>query len=320
MTCHNCRIECKGHGKDRHGFRRFICTQCQKTFTEPHESRSIDGMYLLKDRIVMALQLLVEGNSVRSIERTLECFGHPISRKTILKLSVHIGQHCEELMSRLIRNVRVKDVQCGEIWSFVQKKEKNRWPHEAKVQTIGDAYCFVALERETKLVLAWHLGKRSRIATEDFISKLRTATAESEFQITTDGFQPYITAIDSGLSDRVNFAQLIKVYRSPREGEQRYSPAEVVDAVPSVILGNPNPEKICTSHIERQNLTMRMQMRRLTRLTNAFSKKWENLNAALALYFAHYNFCRVHQALRVTPAMAAGITDHVWEIDELLAV
>ncbi len=138
--------------------------------------------------------------------------------------------------------------------------------------------------------------------------------------MSTDGFKPYIAAIDLALIDRCDYAQVVKVYASPREGEQRYFPADVVKAVPTPVMGNPDPERICTSHVERQNLTMRMQMRRLTRLTNAFSKKWKNLKAALALYFALYNFCRIHRSLRVTPAMQAGITDHILGIGELIMV
>ena len=139
------------------------------------------------------------------------------------------------------------------------------------------------------------------------------------FQLTTDGFKPYVNAVEMILGDRVDFAQLIKVYASSREGEQRYSPGEVVEAVPVRIMGKPERRRICTSHIERQNLSIRMGMRRMTRLTNAFSKKWENLQAAYALWFAYYNFCRVHKTLRVTPAMEVGITDHVWTIAELIA-
>lgn len=182
---------------------------------------------------------------------------------------------------------------------------------------MGDAYCFVAMERSTKLVLAFHLGKRDRHATEAFIGKLRYATSDSRFQITTDGFKPYVNAVDMILGDRVDFAQLVKVYTSAREGEQRYSPGKVVEAVPVRTMGKPEPKRICTSHIERQNLSIRMGMRRMTRLTNAFSKKWENLQAAYALWFAFCNFCRVHKTLRVTPAMESGLTDHVWTVEEL---
>jgi hypothetical protein len=153
----------------------------------------------------------------------------------------------------------------------------------------------------------------------EFTRKLRRATsATRRFQLTTDGLQAYIPAVDLNLSDRCDFAQLIKIYTSPREGEQRYSPGEVVEAVPVVISGDPNPYRICTSHVERQNLTMRMQIRRLTRLTNAFSKSFDSHKAAIALHFAYYNFCKLHQTLRVTPAMEAKITERVWTITELL--
>jgi hypothetical protein len=160
---------------------------------------------------------------------------------------------------------------------------------------------------------------RSLPESSPFIEGLRQATAQQRFQITTDGFGPYVPAITTTLSDRCDFAQLIKVYASPHEGEARYSPADVVEALPKPIMGNPDRAKICTSHIERQNLTIRMGMRRMTRLTNAFSKKWENLWAAYCLWFAYYNFCRIHRTLRVTPAMEAKIADHVWELKELLA-
>jgi IS1 family transposase len=175
------------------------------------------------------------------------------------------------------------------------------------------------MERNTKLVLTHHLGKRTGPSTEHFVAKLAHATSHFPYQLTSDGFAPYVKAVKKQLPGRVHFAQLIKVYASPREGEQRYSPGEVVEAVPVKVIGNPRQDKICTSHIERQNLSIRMGMRRMTRLTNAFSKKWENLEAAYSLWFAYYNFCRVHRTLRITPAMEAGITDHVWTIGELIS-
>ncbi len=163
------------------------------------------------------------------------------------------------------------------------------------------------------------LGRRDTTTTQVFIEGLRHATADRKFQITTDGFAPYRAAICDTLGDRVDFAQLIKVYRQPADGERKYSPAEVASTEAVPVMGNPDPARICTSIVERQNLTIRMQMRRLTRLTNAFSKKWDNLWAAYCLHFAYYNFCRVHKSLRVTPAMETGLTDHIWEIAELLA-
>jgi IS1 family transposase len=156
------------------------------------------------------------------------------------------------------------------------------------------------------------------LTTNGFIEGLRLATSPKQFQVTTDGFAPYVSAMENTLADRVDFARLIKVYRATPEGERRYSPAEVVSTETVIGIGNPDPKRVCTSHVERQNLSMRMGIRRFTRLTNAFSKKWENHWAALCVWFAYYNFCRVHQSLRVTPAMAAGISDHIWSVRELL--
>jgi IS1 family transposase len=195
-------------------------------------------------------------------------------------------------------------------------KEKHN--HEGRADR-GDAYCFVAIERHSKLILTWHLGRRTAEDTEVFTEKLSQAT-NGRFQLTTDGFAAYPEAVHYSLEMRVDFAQLVKVYAAPRDPEERYSPARLINAVPLPRWGEPDPQSICTSHVERQNLTMRMQLRRLTRLTNAFSKKWENLKAALAVYFAYYNFIRVHTTLRITPAMQADLTDHLWTWEELLAM
>jgi transposase-like protein/IS1 family transposase len=310
MTCETCRVKCQRFGKHRNGLRRFRCPQCKKTYTEAHKPL-LEGTCVPQDRILLALRLLIEGNSIRSTERITN-----LDRNTIMKMLTLAGEKCEKVMGRLIVNVPVKDVQCDEIWSFIQKKERQCGPDDDP--SFGDAYCFVAIERHSKLVLNCALGKRDQKTTDVFIEGLRHATASQNFQITTDGFKPYKTAIDNTLADRVDFAQLIKVYRASTEGEGRYSPAEVVSMEVVPVVGTPDPKRICTSHIERQNLTIRMQIRRFTRLTNGFSKKFENHWAALALWFAFYNFCRIHSSIRVTPAMEAGITDHVWELAELL--
>jgi len=310
VTCHNCRIEAKKFGKDRKGNQRYRCNQCSKTFQD-HQPKPLDDMRLPLEKAVLVLRLLVEGTSVRSVERITG-----VHRDTILRLLVLAGEKCEKLMGRLIVNVHVKDVQADEIWGFIGKKQKAVEVDDDP--NFGDAYTFVAIERHSKLVLNFALGKRNQAATDAFIEGLRAATSSQEFQITTDGFAPYVPAIDNTLSDRCDFAQLIKVYRATAEGERRYSPAEVVSTETVPVLGHPDPERICTSHVERQNLTMRMMIRRLTRLTNAFSKKWENLWAALCLHFAFYNFCRIHRTIRVTPAMEAGIADRAWEIEDLL--
>lgn len=201
-----------------------------------------------------------------------------------------------------------------------QTKKRENTTNQLVCQRGLSSRIVVAIERHNKLVLNFALGRRDTATTQAFIEGLRAATSpRQKFQITTDGFQPYRPAIVDTLSDRITgFAQVIKVYRTPQDGEARYSPAEVASTEMVPVFGDPEPDRICTSIVERQNLTIRMQMRRLTRLTNGFSKKWENLWSAYCLWFAYYNFCRIHRTLRVTPAMEAGLTDHVWELAELL--
>jgi IS1 family transposase len=272
-------------------------------------------MYLPLDKAALCAQLLVEGNSLCSVERITGVTLH-----TLLDLLVLVGEKCERLLNDKIKGLSVRDVQADEMWGYVGKKEKTKKAQGDTDATLGDAYTFVAIERHTKLVIAWHLGRRGVKDTVEFTEKIHNAT-EGRFQLTTDGFNAYPDAVAYSLGTRVDFAQLVKVYAQPQGGggEHRYSPADVVSAIPSPHWGNPIPERISTSHVERQNLTMRMMIRRLTRLTNAFSKKWENLKAALALHFAYYNFCRIHKTIRCTPAMEAGIASTVWTIKDLLA-
>ena len=313
MTCHNCRIECKRKGYTANGRQRYQCRQCSRTFLEPHENH-LDGMYLPIEKAEMVLKLLLEGNSVSTVERVTE-----VHHTTILKLLVLAGEKCERVMAQKVRNVEVRDVECDEVWSFIGKKQKRVRPEDD--QNLGDAYCFVAIERHSKLVLNIALGKRDQQTTNVFVEGLRQACSPSRFQITTDGFAPYRSAVTITLSDRITgFAQLIKVYRATQEGEARYSPAEVASVEVVPVMGQPDPERICTSIVERSNLSTRMSLRRFTRLTNGFSKKWENHWAAVIVWFTFYNFCRVHKTLRVTPAMEAKITDHVWSVRELLEV
>jgi len=308
MTCHNCKIECRKFGKNRKGQQRYRCCQCYKTYSEPRNEH-LGGMYTAPEKVEAVINLLVEGCSIRSIQRLTG-----IDQNTIMKILVLAGDRCGRLLENKCQNVAVKDVQCDEIWGFVGCKEKHN--HTGNPD-FGDAYCFIAIERTSKLVLTWHLGRRTTQDTEYFVEKLNGATT-GKFQVTTDGFGPYFDAIHMSLGIRVDYAQLIKVYAAPTDDEHRYSPASVVEAIAKPVWGQPDPERICTSHVERQNLTMRMQIRRLTRLTNAFSKKRVNLWAALALYFAWYNFCRTHRTIRCTPAMEAGISDHIWSVKELM--
>jgi IS1 family transposase len=294
---------------------RYRCGSCGKTFSESKPQESIFGTKQAVDntKALLALQLLVEGNSIRSTERIVG-----IHRDTIMDLLVKAGSHCEELLN-CMRDVPVTDVQVDEIWGFVGKKEKRRVYGDKDFHSIGDAWTFIGIERNTKLVLAFELGKRNTMTASRFMEKLAKATWDVKYQLTTDGFSPYMQAVPEHLEGRVDYAQLVKVYQDPTtEQQRRYSPPKIKSTKKTLIEGDPDFDLICTSHIERQNGSLRQWCKRLTRLTYAFSKKWDNLKAALALHFAYYNFCRVHKTLKATPAMAAGITDHVWTLTELL--
>jgi len=313
MNCQACNGTTKKFGKDRNGLQRYFCLSCQKTFLEPHK-RPLGEMRLPVEKALAVLHHLVEGCSVRTTERITG-----VEKRTILSLLAVVGDRCEKLMIERIKGLSVSDVQCDEIWGYVGMKEKTKTRKGTERDGIGDAWAFIAMERHTKLILAWHLGRRTTEDTEAFTEKLAYAT-QGNFQVTTDGFSAYRDAVVSSLRvHKVDFAQLVKIYSAPPEKETRYSPAVCTGAKKVAIFGNPDMDKVSTSHIERQNLTVRMAMRRMTRLTNAFSKKWLNLRYAYGLQFAYYNFCRVHSSLRVTPAMEAGIANHVWSIEEIVA-
>lgn len=319
MTCCNCNLRCKKFGKfGPQRIQRYRCNTCKRTFSEEHEKAPrpqgpLGDMRISIDKAEMCLKLMLEGMSVRSIQRITG-----LHQETILNLLVLAGERCEKLMTERIKGIAVKDVEADEMWGFVGMKRNTCLTKGITDPFVGDAYTYVGIERNTKLVLAWHLGQRDMTDTEVFTEKLDRATS-GRFQLTTDGWVGYPGAVSYSLGTRVDFAQLIKVYAANREGEQKYSPPEVVDTVTKPLIGNPDPRRICTSIVERNNLSMRTSIRRLTRLTNAFSKKWDNLHAALSLYFAYYNFCRIHSSIRCTPAMESGITNHVWSLRELLA-
>jgi transposase-like protein/IS1 family transposase len=324
MTCHNCSAQCKKFGKNKDGVQRYRCKACAKVILEPQD-KPLDSMRLPLDKAAFCLQLLLEGNSIRSTERLTG-----IHRDTILRLLVLCGEKCEKFLESRIQNMPVKDVECDELWCFVEMKEKTLKAKSEdfkerigweRIDKTGDAYTFVGFERNTKLVLCWHLGRRTAEDTWAFTKKLNRATFNENFQVTTDGFSPYRWHMVKEMEHKgFDYAQLIKHYATPEGEEHRYSSPVVVDITTDIIFGEPDPKRICTSIVERQNLTIRMQMRRFTRLTNGFSKKWENLKAALALFFTYYNFCRKHGGIeKQTPAMASGLTDHVWSITELLA-
>jgi transposase-like protein/IS1 family transposase len=313
MTCQACSATCQRFGKHRNGLLRFRCPVCKKTYTEKHE-RTLGTMYVPQDRAVLALRLLLEGNSIRSTERITG-----LDRNTIMRLLLLAGERCQKLMYAKMRNLHLRYLQCDEIWTYCMKKQRR--VRKDDPPEFGDQWIFVALDEKTKLVPYFEIGKRTKETTLQFLNGLRWTLSEDHLQITTDGYHFY-RAIQSVFAGRVDFAQLVKLfgdYGQERSPEARYSPSGLTEVISKVVDGRPDPDHISTSFVERQNLTMRMQLRRLTRLTNAYSKKLRNLQMAVNLHFAYYNFCRVHSSLRVTPAMEAGLTDHVWTVSEMLS-
>jgi IS1 family transposase len=260
---------------------------------------------------------LVEGNSIRA---TVRMTG--ISKPTVLKLLADIGTACAEYQDRTLRNLSCRRLQCDEIWSFCYAKEKNVPLQDRARFGVGDIWTWTGIDADTKLIPCWLVGERTARDANLFMQDLASRLLH-RVQLTTDGHKPYLTAVESSFGHQIDYAILVKIYgaQPERTTEARYSPARIQSATREVIHGNPDPLHISTSYAERANLTMRMSMRRFTRLTNAFSKKIENHRHALALYFMHYNFARVHQTLgKKTPAMAAGISDHVWSIEEIVGL
>ena len=258
---------------------------------------------------------IVEGCSIRSIVRMTG-----VSKNTIVKLLIDLGAACSDYLDAHLVNLSSKRVQVDEIWSFCYAKQKNVTPEiKAKNASAGDVWTWVAIDADTKLVASWIVGQRDGVTARIFVNDLAKRLT-NRIQLTSDGLNAYLLAVEKAFHGQVDYAQLVKLYGSDVEAEKRYSPAQCVGCERKVIDGDPDPKHISTSYIERQNLTMRMQIRRFTRLTNAFSKKIENHVAALAIFYMHYNFVRIHQTLRVTPAMAAGVTGRLWSIEDLVSL
>lgn len=268
---------------------------------------------LNRTKQAQVIAALVEGNSIRAIERMTG-----VAKHSILKLIKDVGIACADYQDRTLRNLKCKRIQCDEIWQFCYAKEKNV-PADKKGQFgYGDVWTWVAIDADTKLVPAFMTGNRDARSAKMFIDDLAERLSH-RVQLTTDGLRVYLDAVEGAFGADIDYAQLIKVYGASQD-EVRYSPAECIGCETKKIQGKPDPKCISTSYIERQNLTMRMSMRRFTRLTNGFSKKVENHAYSVALHYMHYNFCRVHQTLRVTPAMEAGLANHVWSIEEIAAL
>lgn len=256
------------------------------------------------------LGMLVEGNSLRSVSRLCD-----VSINTVTKLLVDVAAAAMEYHDKHVRNIQVRRLQCDEIWCFVGAKAKNVTPEQKQVGW-GDVWTWTGIDADTKLCVGYLVGGRdagwAREFMDDCASRIR-----GRVQITTDGHKAYLQAVEGAFGADADFATLQKIYGASLENETRYSPATCIGCDMKVVSGNPDPKHVSTSYVERQNLTMRMGMRRFTRLTNGFSKKIENHIAAVAIHFIHYNFARIHKTLRITPAMAAGISDHVWSLEEI---
>jgi IS1 family transposase len=263
------------------------------------------------EKKIVVIHALAEGNSIRSIERMTG-----INRNTIMSLNLRVGTACQELMDSKMRDLTLTSIQVDEIWGFIQKKQKNcrrRDPRER-----GDVWTWIALDRNTKLIPTYIVGKRDAYHANAFMYDL-ASRLKNRVQISSDSLQSYAAAVERGFGANVDYGQIVKTFASDESVPQgKYSPAEVVSVEKTTVMGSPIESDICTSHVEKQNHTLRMHCRRLTRLTNAFSKKLDNFKAAVALNFAYYNFVKIHGSLRCTPAMAAGVSQTLWKVSDLV--
>ncbi|WP_339631019.1 DDE-type integrase/transposase/recombinase [uncultured Sneathiella sp.] len=265
----------------------------------------------------LIIRLLVEGNSIRATSRIAD-----VSKNTVNKLLINAGRACSKYHDEHVRNVNASVIQCDEIWSFTYAKQKNVKTATAAPEGAGDTWTWTAIDSDSKLILSYLVGGRDSEYAMAFMDDLRGRLA-NRVQLTTDGHKAYLEAVEGAFGGDVDYAQLIKIYGGPsgnKGHEKKYSPAECAGIRKTLVEGEPDKALVSTSHIERQNLTMRMHMRRFTRLTNGFSKKVENHAYAVALHFMYYNYVRVHQTLKVSPAMQAGLTDRLWDIKDIVAL
>jgi IS1 family transposase len=270
---------------------------------------------LPQDKREHVLHLLCEGMSIRSIARVTG-----VSKNTIAKLIEDVGSACMAFHNDHVRDVKAKRIQVDEIWSFTYAKQKNVPTAKAAPEGAGDTWTWTAIDADSKLVISWFVGGRDGDCANAFMHDVAGRLA-NRVQLTSDGLKAYLEAVEGAFGADVDYAQLVKIYgASPDSAQGRYSPAECTGAIKTPVEGKPDPKHISTSYVERQNLTMRMHMRRFTRLTNGFSKKVEQHANAVALHFMYYNFCRIHKTLRVTPAMAAGVTDRLWDVKDVVAL
>jgi IS1 family transposase len=264
---------------------------------------------------VQILAMLCEGSSMRSISRVAD-----VSINTVSKLLADAGSACASFHDAQVRGVTTRRVQVDEIWSFTYAKAKNVPTAKAAPEGSGDTWTWTAIDADSKLILSWLVGARDTEYALAFIDDLRSRLA-NRVQLTSDGHKPYLEAVEEAFGDDVDYATLQKLYGTvPEAAKGRYSPAVCIGSKREAVTGNPDPDHVSTSYVERHNLTMRMAMRRFTRLTNAFSKKFESHVRMVALYTVWYNFCRVHKTLRMSPAMAAGVSDRLWSMEDIAAL
>lgn len=266
------------------------------------------------EKRIQILHLLVEGSSMRSASRIAD-----VSINTVTKMLIDAGTACRAYHDAHVRNVKAKRVQVDEIWSFCYAKERNVKTAKAAPEGAGDVWTWTAIDADSKLMISWLAGGRDSEYAQAFMCDVRDRLA-NRVQLTSDGHKAYLQAVEEAFGDDIDYAMLEKLFGQAPEGRRRYSPPVIVGTRTRCCTGNPDPDHVSTSYAERQNLTMRMHMRRFTRLTNGFSKKIENHEHSLSLYFFYYNFVRLHQTLGVSPAMAADVSDHLWSMEELIAM
>lgn len=301
----------KKNGSTKCGTQRFKCLDCKKQFT--HSTATLGGMRIGTEKAAQIIAMLCEGLSIRATCRLAD-----VAKDTVLELLLVVGQRCTSYLENVIVDQPVKDVSVDELWSFLGMKERTRKINSLPVGTVGDNYCYVGFERNTRLILAFHSGDRTHENGYTFVRKLQKACAKDRCQISSDGWKPYKHLIPNHFPG-CDYGMVIKIFGSNGDST-RYSPAKIIEMKLRTIAGNPDESRMNTSHSERFNLTIRMGMRRFTRLTNGFSKSAEHHEAALGLFFMHYNFCVKHGTIKTTPAIAGGLTDHKWTVAEMLEV
>jgi transposase-like protein/IS1 family transposase len=312
MVISSCKHDCfRKDGTDRHGIQRYKCSLCGKRWSES-QPKVLGNMRIGLELAERIIKCLCEGVSVRATSRL--CGVDPY---TVIDLMLLVGRRCKVFLADILKDVPVADVQVDEAWQFIYCKAKTAKVGDFDADA-GDSYLYTAIERNSKLMLAWHLGKRDQWNTDTFCQKLANATA-GRFQLSSDGWQPYPSAVIRALGHRVSLGVLVKIFgKTQQDDARKYSPAPIIGIKKEAAWNLPDRDKICTSHVERQNLNLRTFIRRMTRLSNGFSKKWANHEAMVALYIAHYNFCRVHGTIKTTPAVASGVAPSKWTVRMLL--